>query len=94
MKKYLLEHGVSEDCIIEENKSKTTHENFNNSFKIVGKSKVLVATNDFHMFRSLLLAKKIGFEAQPLNAKTPKSIKYKMYIREFPAVFLSYIFGI
>ncbi len=94
MKNYLIKHGINENRIIEENKSTTTYENFYNSFSIIGESKILVVTNDFHMFRAILLAEKVGFEAEPLNAKTPDSIKYKMYLREFPAVFLSYIFNI
>ncbi|PID83005.1 MAG: hypothetical protein CSB15_00315 [Clostridiales bacterium] len=94
MKNYLIKNGVDRHKIIEENKSRTTYENFKNSFDIVGKSKILVATNDFHMFRSLLLARKVGFIAQPLNVKTPDFIKFKMYIREVPAFFLSYFFNI
>ncbi len=91
MKKYLMDRGVAEDSIIEENKSISTYENFLNSYSMVGKSKVLVATNDFHMFRALMLAKKVGFEPEPLNAQTPKVIEFQMYLREFPATIKSFI---
>ncbi len=94
MKKYLMAHNIAENRIIEENKSTSTYENLANSYQMTGEGKVLVATNDFHMFRSLLLAKKVGYTAQPLNATTPAIIKPKMYIREIPAFFLSYFLNL
>ncbi len=90
MKKYLVSHGVNAENIIEEDRSFSTYQNLKNSYDIVGKSKVLISTNDFHMYRALMVAKKIGFDAQALNAKTPSSIKIIMYLREFVGVILSY----
>lgn len=92
MKKYLIEHGVKERQIIEENKSCSTYQNFKNIQQLVGKKKILVVTNEFHMFRSLILAKKMGFEAFPLNAKTAKERRIFNYLREVPAFFAAYFF--
>ncbi len=92
MKKYLVDNGISEDKVIIEDKSFTTIENLKNSFQIIGKNRVLIATNDFHMFRSIMLAKRVGFEAYPLNSRTPKVVSFKLYFREFFAVVKSFIF--
>ncbi len=91
MKAYLIENGISKDRIIVEDKSFSTFENLKNSYDILGKSKVLIATNDFHMFRSLMLANRVGFEAYPLNARTPRVVALQLYIREYFAFLKSFI---
>ncbi len=91
MKNYLLEHGVDDGRIIEENKSTSTSQNLAFTHDIIGDADILIATNDFHMLRSLLLAKENGFNAEPLNARTPQIIKLQMYIREFFAFLLYYL---
>ncbi len=94
MKNYLVEHGVPEQMIIEESTSTTTYENLKNSYEIVGSSSILVATNSFHSFRAMFLAKDVGFDAEPLNAKTPIVIKIKMYIREYFAIVAYFLSGL
>ncbi len=93
MKNYLIKQGIDEERIIEESKSSSTYENFAFTYDMIGNADILVATNDFHMLRSLHLAKINGFNAQPLNAKTPAVISLRMYIREFFAFLLTYLFG-
>ncbi len=92
MKQYLVDNGISEQRIICEDKSYSTYENLKNSYDIIGKSKVLISTNDFHMFRALMLADRVGFEAYPLNSKTPTVVTLKLYVREFFAVIKSVLF--
>ncbi len=94
MKDYLIKNGIAAERIIEESKSTTTNENFSFSHEITGDANILVATNDFHMFRALGIAKRHGYNAEPLNAETPNIIKIQMHLREFPATILSYLFGI
>ncbi len=91
MKQYLIDNGIDEKRIIIEDNSFSTFENLKNSYDIVGESKVLIATNDFHIFRSILLANRVGFEAYPLSAKTPKVVKTQLYIREFFALMKSFL---
>ncbi|MDF2506066.1 YdcF family protein [Clostridium sp.] len=71
MKKYLVGHGIKEARIIKEDRSTSTMENFKNTKEIVLKNnnesiKILVVTNDFHMFRAKLLANRNGFIAYGL----------------------------
>jgi uncharacterized SAM-binding protein YcdF (DUF218 family) len=97
MKKYLVDHDIKEARIIIEDRSTSTMENFKNTKEIVLKDnnesiKILVVTNDFHMFRAKLLANRNGFIAYGLPSKTPWSILPNCYIREYFAVIKSLLF--
>ncbi len=97
MKQYLVEYGINETRIIKEEKSTSTMENFKNTKEILLQGnkediRILIATNDFHLFRAKLLAKRNGFIAYGLPSKTPLSILLNCYIREYFAVIKSLIF--
>lgn len=67
MKKYLIENGINEERIITEDKSHTTKENLINSKKLTGNNKSIgIVTNNFHMYRALLIGKKYGVNANGL----------------------------
>ena len=104
IKRELLKNGISEDRIILEDKSKNTVENFkfslekiknieNNKNNLNGnlknqKIKILIVTNDYHIFRSKNIARKVGFtnenyEIYGFPAKTPLISIPKSYFREF-----------
>lgn len=97
MKRYLVSHGVSESIIIKEEQSTSTYENMLLSKKIYEKmfgkklKKVMIITNDFHMFRSKLLARRAGLEPYGISSATPWYIYPNVYLREFFAVFKSLI---
>ena len=60
MKSWLLEREVPEDRILTEEKSNTTYENIVFSKEIMADKSidsVVVVTNDFHIYRSMLIAK-------------------------------------
>lgn len=67
MYKYLVAHGIDRDRIIQEDKSRSTYENIKNSFEII-KNKgdklqnIAVLTSNFHVFRAVKLAQKVGAE--------------------------------
>lgn len=104
IKRELLKNEISEDRIILEDKSKNTVENFRFSLEKIRNSengknknsenngnrkiKVLIVTNDYHIFRSKNIARKVGFdnenyEIYGLPAKTPLISIPKSYFREF-----------
>lgn len=74
MKKYLLENGISENDIIEENNSKNTLENFKFSKKKLDELKIseniAFVTNNFHILRSKIYSKKAGIKADGISAST------------------------
>ena len=63
MKNYLVEKGIPEDQILLEDKSTTTVENLKFSSRFLNRREdsVGIVTNNFHMFRSLKLARKNGY---------------------------------
>lgn len=101
MKKYLVQHGISEDRILIENKSSTTSENFKFSKDIIesdsGRSidevNVKIVTTGFHAFRSRILAMKNGYK-HVTNYSSP-TVWYLIpvnYVRESFAVVKSVLF--
>lgn len=97
MKRYLVRHGVPEQLIIKEEKSTSTYENMVFSKRLYFQSfdkvpeKVMIITNDFHMFRSKLLAKRVGLDAYGISSGTPWWIYPNVFLREYLAVFKSLI---
>lgn len=91
MKRYLMEKGVPEDLIIEENKSTSTYENFRFSFGILNErnmstDSVIFITNKFHIFRAERIANSMGIEVMKLGADTVWYTIPMNYLRELLAV--------
>mgnify|MGYP001416513182 CR=1 FL=1 len=91
-------HGIENDRIILEDKSTTTFENLKMSvdkiMEVYDKENlsVLIATNRYHVFRSKLLAKRLGLMPYGLPAKTPPTTVLFSYVREYFAVIKSLLF--
>ncbi len=98
MKRYLVAYGISESRILKEEKSTSTYENMVFSKKLyeetIGKKldKVMIITNDFHMFRSKHLAKRVGLEPYGISSGTPWYIYPNVLLREYLAVIKSFVF--
>ena len=71
MKEYLVNNGINENRIIIEDKSNTTKENLINSKKIIRDNKSIgIVTNNFHMYRALLIGKKYKVKAVGIPSKS------------------------
>ena len=71
MKEYLVNNGINENRIIIEDKSHTTKENLINSKKITRDNKSIgIVTNNFHMYRALLIGKKYKVKAVGIPSKS------------------------
>ncbi len=88
MSNFFIKNGIAENRIIREDLSTSTFENFKFSREIVGEEikEIVVVTNDFHMYRSLVIAKRQGFKPYSLAAPTPLIVKGKLLIREYLAI--------
>lgn len=93
MAKYLVDHGISKNRIIEENKAQNTYQNLKFSKKwLTGDT--MIVTSDFHLYRSLYLAKELGYHEDELSGYAVKSKHlYTHYPREILAVGETLIFG-
>ncbi|MFD5538129.1 YdcF family protein [Streptomyces sp. NPDC127079] len=94
MAAHLVAAGVPEDRILREDRSRTTEENLLLSKKIMQELKpdyrCVVVTNNFHVFRAALTARRTGVRGQVVGAATARYFWPGATIREFVAVFLHY----
>lgn len=89
MKQYLIQNGVKETEIIEENKSTTTKENLLFSKKLMKEnSTCVVSTSDFHVLRTAFLTKDLNLNAYCIGGKTAMYYVPPATLREYIALLL------
>lgn len=74
MRAALMEEGVPQTAILLENQSQTTMENMRFAARVLGGAKgkrVLIVTSDYHVRRSVLTARRVGFRAKGYGAVLP-----------------------
>ena len=89
MAQYLREHGVKDEQIMLEDQSRTTRENlrFSKAYLEELKTPVGIVTNNFHLFRALLIGRSEGYENLTGIAAGCNRILFLNYmVREFFAV--------
>ncbi len=92
MAQYLKNGGVNPERIIIEDKSTSTMENFQYSKALIGEQKeIAFITNDFHVFRACILARRNGFKAYGYGTPTPGIVLVNSYLREFFALMKSMV---
>jgi len=98
MKRYLVGKGIAENRIIKEEKSTSTYENFKFSKELLdgrfGEGyKVVVITNRFHVFRSSLIAHRLGIDCGFIGSDTPFFSVLMSYLRECAGIAHLIFFG-
>jgi uncharacterized SAM-binding protein YcdF (DUF218 family) len=93
IKQELIKKGIPSSQIFLEDQSTSTYENIRNSKKLIPPSakKGIVVSNDFHIYRSLQIAKDQGLNLYGLPAKTPVSAILKSYFHEYLAITKYYL---
>jgi uncharacterized SAM-binding protein YcdF (DUF218 family) len=96
MKKYLVDKGIDPEVILLEENSFNTYQNIKYSKEIMdqrGFESAIIISNDFHISRSLMIAKKFGIKASSSPAPTPSSpgLREKYIIREIPALIKDWV---
>ncbi|WP_042350492.1 YdcF family protein [Bacillus massiliigorillae] len=93
MKDGLIALGVDRQRIIKEDQSTSTYENIKFSKKLIKDSakRIIVVTNDYHLYRSILIGNQYGLDLEALPAKTPKQALLKSYAREYLALIKYYL---
>ena len=99
IKRELIRNGIDENRIIKEDKSTNTVENLkfsqvkikeNESKNKEEKIKILIVTNDYHIYRAKKIANLLNYEAYGLGAPTPLISLPKSYLREFASIIKYY----
>lgn len=93
---YLVDNDVSKNNIIKEDKATTTLENIIYSKEILKghnkeKNKVLIVTNDYHLFRARLIAKILDLKTEGLSSKSSLSGRLYYMIREYPTTLIDIV---
>lgn len=87
MKAYLMERGVPEEHILEEDRSASTYENMQFSGEIIRRqnpnARVVFSTTNYHVFRSGLMARRVKLQAEGIGAKTRWYFWPNAAVREF-----------
>lgn len=89
-RKYLLSRGLPAEAVIAETESLDTAENFQN-FRTLFPYETLVAlvTNDFHIYRCSLLARRYGLEVEAYSMPTPNFfLRVNYFMREYVSLII------
>ena len=89
MKRYLVKNGISSDRLILEEKSTDTRENLKFSDEMTGckEKKTGILSNDFHVYRAVRLAKKMGYTSpEGIAAQSDPFMEPHYIVREIFAL--------
>ncbi len=90
---YLKAKGIDKKRLIVENKAVNTVENIRLSMDLHHYDKVLLVSNDYHIYRSVMLAHRLGYQGiEGLPAKSKTSDTLKSYVREIMALSYHFLF--
>ena len=97
MKRYLVDHGIDPSLIHMEDRSYNTWQNLKFSHDIMqerGLETAIIVSNDFHIYRSLVISHKLGLAAQggPSEMPTIWGLQFHYVTREIPAIYRELIF--
>ncbi|EGC8557617.1 YdcF family protein [Listeria monocytogenes] len=92
MEEYLVNKGITRSRIKIEDKSRRTEENIKYSKEKFNLGKTVIVTSDYHMYRTLMLAKRQGLDASGLPAKSQSVIKIKNMMRETLSITYAWVF--
>ncbi|PYY46152.1 YdcF family protein [Curtobacterium sp. MCBD17_023] len=90
MAEYLVGHGLPADLVLREPRSRNTRENLRFSSAVLQDAGVdgrtLVVTNDYHVMRTAITARRTGLDARVLGSPTARQAVPSAFLREFAAV--------
>lgn len=91
MRGYLVKHGIPEEKILLEDKSKTTFENIENSKTVIENhggagSYIALVTSNYHVYRALRYCRKVGLTCTGIGAHVASYYWPSALIREFIAI--------
>ncbi|MEN1759086.1 YdcF family protein [Anoxynatronum sibiricum] len=95
---YLERHGIDAERMILEEKASNTMENITYAVEMMNMQEnhsgnaVLIITSDYHLLRSMMLARRYGLQVYGMEAHSPAALYRQYAIREFFAIFKSMLF--
>lgn len=98
MKACLVEKGIDEKRIFEENRSESTRQNIEFSLDLLKEKDIevtetAIVTDGFHQYRASLIAEEYGLKPTAVNAETPPWLVAVYWVREWFALSHRFVFG-
>lgn len=96
MYNYLVNKGIDKSRIYREDKSTSTRENFEFSKNVIEteklSDKVVIVTNEFHLYRAGKVADSVGLEHKSVPASTVWYLFPTYYVRELWGILYQWVF--
>lgn len=96
MERELIAMGISQERLIQEDKSTNTYENIRNSKEFIDANelgdKVVIVSSDFHQKRASMIAADFGLEASAVSAKTDIYSVPTFWLRDMFGVVKEFLF--
>ncbi|MBY8849386.1 YdcF family protein, partial [Saccharothrix sp. MB29] len=90
MRDYLVRRGVPDDRVLVEDRSTTTEQNLAYSARVLAEhgwqGRAVGVTNNFHVFRAAVTARRLRLRMQILGAPTAAYFLPSAFLREFAAL--------
>jgi uncharacterized SAM-binding protein YcdF (DUF218 family) len=98
MSEYLRSRGIEANRILMEDQSDSTLRNLMYSQEIMGQypqqpQTAAIVTSDYHVYRALMVAKDLGYDAFGIPAATNWKIVVACHVREYAAIIKTWLFG-
>ncbi|QRP44650.1 YdcF family protein [Amycolatopsis sp. FDAARGOS 1241] len=94
MASYLENSGVPRSAVLLEDRATTTDENLRFSVDVLHhhgiSGRFLAVTNNYHVFRTAVLARRLGLKLDVIGAKTASYFVPSAFLREFVALLVQY----
>ncbi|WP_240542985.1 YdcF family protein [Solihabitans fulvus] len=94
MRAYLLDRGVPAERILLEDKATTTEQNLRYGMDVLTghgvAGRVLAVTNNYHVFRTAVLSRRLGLRLNVIGARTAAYFVPSAFLREFVALLAQY----
>jgi uncharacterized SAM-binding protein YcdF (DUF218 family) len=93
LRRFFTENHINEKRILIEDRSTSTYENLKFTKELYEIDEAVIVSNDFHLYRAVTFANKVGIKGYPLAAETPKVVKSTLYLREYAAIIKMKLIG-
>ena len=94
MADYLVEAGAAREHVVVEDKAVNTQENLVFSTRLFGEAggsgQLLAVTNNYHVLRAALLARRLGIDAEVVGSPTASYYLPSAFLREYVAVLVEH----
>lgn len=97
MKKFLMENGISEQHVYEENRSTNTDTNIRYSLQVIQQQELgenlIICTDGFHQLRAWMYVRRNGRDAAAISGKTPFWVIPSYAVREMGGILKMLLLG-